>query len=279
MKLQNVLRAVRQADIDFNMIEPGDHLAVAVSGGKDSMLLFLALSVYQRFEGKDFTLCGIHIDMGFKDKENELMRQFADQHHLDLHIVPSQIYEILNLDQNKKEGRIQCSLCSVLKKGTLMDTAKELGCNKVVFGHHGDDAMETILMNMIHGGRIATFSPVQYMSRMDMCIIRPFIYLKEDEIVKACIANNIPHVKPVCPNDGHSERQTMKDLLSKLYKMYPDAHDNFMTALVNRPADQLWKPAPSATTPAGRLNSRVLKHDVRPEKQTEESQEHTDNAV
>ena len=266
MKLQNILRALRQADIDFDMIEPGDKLAVALSGGKDSMLLFLALSVYQRFSENDFSLCAIHVDMGFEEKENELMKQFADQYNLELHIVPSQIFEILNLEQNKKNGRIQCSLCSVLKKGTLLDTAKELGCNKVVFGHHGDDALETLLMNMIHGGRISTFAPVQYMSRMNMCIIRPMIYLKEEEIVKACEQNNIPHVKPVCPNDGHSERQNMKELLDKLYALYPDAHDNFMTALVNRPADQLWKPNPSKTTPAGRMNSRIIQHDERPKK-------------
>lgn len=123
-----------------------------------------------------------------------------------------------------------------------MDTAKNLGCNKVVFGHHGDDAMETILMNMIHGARIATFSPRQYMSRMDMTMIRPLVYLKEEEITAACRQNNIPHVKPVCPNDGHSERAQMKAMLNQVYAAFPQSHDNFMKALANRQGDSLWKP-------------------------------------
>ncbi len=248
MKIQNILRGVRQADEDFHLIEDGDSLAVAVSGGKDSMLLFLTLSVYQKFKNKNFTLCGIHIDMGFNQPQLELMKQFADEHGLDLHIIPTPIFEILNMEKNMKNGRIQCSLCSNLKKGTLMDVAKELGCNKVVFGHHGDDAMETMLMNMIHGGRIATFRPAQYMSRMDMTLIRPFVYLKEEEIIQACRQNQIPSVKPVCPNDGHSERQNMKEMLAKIYDKYPDGHDNFMLALRDRNGDLLWQKADSSAS-------------------------------
>lgn len=243
VKLQNILRAIRLADQDFGLIEPGDSLAVALSGGKDSMLLFLALSVYQKFEGKDFSLCAIHIDLADHTAENRIMEEFAAKYGLDLHIIKTRIYDILNLDQNKKGGRIQCSLCSNLKKGTLMESAKELGCNKVVFGHHGDDAMETILMNMIHGARIASFRPKQYLSRMDLTMIRPLVYLKEEEIIQACRQNQIPHVKPVCSNDGHSERENMKVLLASLYEQYPDAHDNFMRALVNREGDCLWQPA------------------------------------
>lgn len=241
MKLQPILRAIRHADQDYGLIQPGDKLAVALSGGKDSMLLFLALSMYQKFPQKDFSLCAIHVDLGNAQQENHLMEEFAKEHGLNLHIVKTRIYDILEMDQNKKNGKIQCSLCSTLKKGTLMDTAKALGCNKVVFGHHGDDAMETLLMNMIHGSRIATFRPLQYMSRMDMTMIRPFVYLKEEEILQACLQNTIPHVKPVCPNDGHSERATMKALLQDLYDRYPEAHDNFLRALSNREGDQLWE--------------------------------------
>ncbi len=241
MKLQPILRAIRHADEDYGLIAPGDKLALALSGGKDSMLLFLALSIYQKFQGKDFSLCAIHVDLGNTHQENHLMEEFAHQYGLDLHIVKTHIYDILEMEQNKKNGKIQCSLCSTLKKGTLMETAKKLGCNKVVFGHHGDDAMETLLMNMIHGSRMATFRPLQYMSRMDMTMIRPFVYLKEEEIIQACLQNNIPHVKPVCPNDGHSERTHMKALLQSLYTQYPEAHDNFLTALSNRKGDQLWE--------------------------------------
>lgn len=242
MKLQPILKAIRKADQDYTLIEPGDKLAVALSGGKDSMLLFLALSMYQKFEGKDFELCAIHVSLADHPEQDVLMHAFANKHHLNLHIEKTRIYDILNLPENMKDNRIQCSLCSNLKKGVLMETAKNLGCNKVVFGHHGDDAMETLLMNMIHGARISTFAPKQYMSRMNMTMIRPFVYLTEEQIIEACKANQIPSVKPVCPNDGHSERQTMKEMLDGIYQKYPDAHKNFMKALVNRESDNLWKP-------------------------------------
>lgn len=241
MKLQTLLRKIRLADQDFRLIEPGDKLALALSGGKDSMLLWLALSMYQKFKGKDFSLCAIHIDVGFSSKETELMKEFAEKYNLELHIVDTRIFDILNLPENLQGDRISCSLCSTLKKGTLIEEAKKLGCNKVVFGHHADDATETILLNLIHGGRFACFSPSQYMSRTDVTLIRPLVYATEEEIIKACRDNEIPAVKPVCPNDGHSQRQEMKELLNELYAHYPMAKENFQIALTNRKEDRLWQ--------------------------------------
>lgn len=241
MNLQNVLKYIRRADQDFGLIEKGDKIAVALSGGKDSMLLFLALSIYQKFDHTDFELCGIHIDVGFEDFDHEAMTEFAKKYNLDLHIVKTQIFQILQQEKNLgTKGNIQCSLCSTLKKGSLFKTAQELGCNKIALGHHGDDAVETLFLNMIHGGKMATFLPKQYMSRMDMYSIRPLVYMKESEIISACQNNNIPSVRRVCPNDGYTQRQEMKDLLDKIYKAYPSAHDNFFEALVNEDQAQLW---------------------------------------
>lgn len=242
MKLQNILRSIRQADQAFNLIEDGDSIAVALSGGKDSMLLFLALSMYQKFPNKNFSLCGIHVDVGFDEKENELMEEFAQKYNLDLHIENTRIFDILKLEQNTKDGKIQCSLCATLKKGVLFEKAKEYGCSKVAFGHHGDDAVETLLMNMIHGSKIAVFSPKQYMSRMDMYAIRPMVFLHEQEIIDACKANDLQSVRKVCPNDGFTERQEAKDLLGHLYEKYPMAYVNFLTALSNEDQVSLWKP-------------------------------------
>lgn len=240
MKLQPILRQIRRADQDFHLIEPGDRLAIALSGGKDSMLLWLALSMYSKFKGKDFTLCAIHIDVGFSEDERKLMEDFAEKYGLELHVVETGIYKILQMEQNLQGERISCSLCSTLKKGTLIEKAKELGCNKVVFGHHADDAIETVLLNLIHGARFAAFAPKQYMSRTGMTMIRPLVYAREDEIIQTCKANSIPAVKPVCPNDGYSQRQEMKDLLAGLYEKYPMAKDNFLKALTNRQEDRLW---------------------------------------
>ena len=241
MQLQPILKAIRNADRDYGLIQPKDKIAVALSGGKDSMLLFLALSMYQKFDSTDFELVGIHVDVGFEDFEHDKMKEFAAKYNLELHIVKTDIFNILKKEQHVKNGVIQCSLCSTLKKGVLFEKAKELGCNSVALGHHGDDAIETLLLNMIHGSKIATFQPKQYMSRMDMNMIRPLIYLKEDEIIQSAQLNNVPSVKRVCPNDGFTQRQEAKEVLNKLYEKFPEAQDNFLHSLYNHKQVSLWK--------------------------------------
>lgn len=240
MKIQNILRELRKADQDFHLIDDNDSILVGLSGGKDSMLLMVALSAYQKFKGKNFKLIGLHVDVGFENFEHELLLSFAKEHQLDIRIEKTSIYDILKLHPNK-QGKIQCSLCANLKKGVLFEKAKEFDCNKIALGHHGDDAIETLFLNMIHGSKIATFQPKQYMSRMDMYMIRPFVYLKEQEIIQSCLQNQIPSVKRVCPNDGYTQRQDVKDSLERIYKEYPIAHDNFLHALYNSEQVNLWK--------------------------------------
>ncbi len=240
MELKQILGAIRKADQDFGLIEENDKIAVALSGGKDSMLLFVALSIYQKFKDKNFELCGIHVDVGFEDFEHEKMIEFAKQYNLDLIIDKTQIFDILKM--HKKDDKIQCSLCSTLKKGDLFQVAKKNGCNKVAFGHHGDDAVETLFLNMMYGSKVATFQPKQYMNRQDMYLIRPLVYLKEKDIIRACKKNDIPAVRRVCPNDGYTQRQTMKDYLNAFYKKHPQAQQAFITALSNQEQLELWKP-------------------------------------
>lgn len=240
MHLQTILRAIRKADQDFALIQPKDKIAVGLSGGKDSMLLFLALSMYQRFEHCDFALMGIHVDVGFEDFDHQLLKDYCQKHRLNLHIEKTRIFDILQKNKNNQD-KIQCSLCANLKKGVLFDVAKANGCNKIALGHHGDDAIETLFLNMIHGSKIATFKPKQYMSRVNMDMIRPMIYLKEHEIITACQQNDIPSVKRVCPNDGFTQRQDIKEKLFALYEQYPMAHDNFINALSNEGQLSLWQ--------------------------------------
>jgi tRNA(Ile)-lysidine synthase TilS/MesJ len=242
MNIQSALRSIRKADEDFGLIDKGDKICVAVSGGKDSLLLFLALSMYQKFEHTDFELVGIHVDVGFEEFEHEKMKEFAQRYNLDLRIIKTKIFDILKMEKNlSKSGKIQCSLCSKLKKGVLFEEAKKLGCKKIALGHHADDAVETLLMNMIHGSKIATFQPKQYMSRMEMYMIRPLVYMKESQVIALCENNCIDPVRRVCPNDGFTQRQSSKDVLEKLYALYPQAQENFITALSNTDQVSLWQ--------------------------------------
>ena len=140
MKIQPILRAIRNADQDFSMIEDGDRIAVALSGGKDSMLLFLALSIYQKFSKHPFELCAIHVDVGFEDKINQTMIDFAKQYNLELYIEKTKIFEILKQHRTSK-GRLPCSLCSTLKKGVLFERAKEL-CTKYAPSNRADAGLQ-----------------------------------------------------------------------------------------------------------------------------------------
>lgn len=240
MKLQEILKQIRKADNDFDLIQDGDVIAVGVSGGKDSMVLLAALHMYSKFKSKNFKVVGINIMMGFPDMDFSDVIQFCDEIGVPFYQEPSQVYEILKLNPDKK-GRIQCSICSKFKKALVIDAAKKYGCNKVAFGHHSDDAVETLFMNMIHGGKIATFTPKMYLSRTDMNFIRPLIYCYEQDILNALELNEIPYVTSTCPNDKHTEREETKLLLQELYAKYPNARHNFVYMLSNQNQIELWE--------------------------------------
>lgn len=240
MNLQTILRKIRRADHDYHLIEDGDIIGVGVSGGKDSMVLLCALFMYSRFKDKNFRIIGIHTEMGFPDMDFFEVDSFCKELGIPLHHFPSHIYEILKRNP-AKDGTLQCSLCSKFKKATVITAAKELGCTKVAFGHHSDDAVETLFLNMIHGGKIATFLPKMYMSRTDTTFIRPLIYCHESDIQQAQLNNQIPFVQSTCPNDGYTQRQDIKEMLQQLYKDYPMAKGNFIYMLHNQEQVALWE--------------------------------------
>ena len=185
MTMKKVLGCIRKADNDFDMIQNGDKICVGVSGGKDSVLLLYALSIYQKFADVSFEVIGVHIEMGFGNMDFREMDAFMQAKGITCYHEPSDIYEILKLNPNK-EGKIQCSLCSKFKKAAVIEASKKYNCTKVAFAHHSDDAVETLFLNMIYGGKINTFAPKMYMDRTDTHFIRPLIYAYETDIAKAC---------------------------------------------------------------------------------------------
>lgn len=243
MPIKKILAAMRKADQDYGLIEDGDVIGVGLSGGKDSNLLLYSLYLYQFLSAntfnKHFKIIGIHINLNFGEEDFKPIREWFAKYPIEIHEEKSQIADILKL--NLKNNEIQCSLCSKLKKGAVIKTAKELGCNKVAFGHHADDAIETLLMNMIYGGKIATFDPKMHLSTQDIMFIRPFIYSFENDIKKTAIELEIPKIKSGCPNDGYTMRQEAKDMLHALYHKYPHAKENFLLALHNQKQVNLWQ--------------------------------------
>lgn len=228
MKL--VLGCIRKACQDYNLIEDGDKIAVGVSGGKDSLLLLKALNLYKKFSKQDFELCAITVTMGLEPFDLTEIKQLCEDLDIEYKIVPSNIGEVIF---NLREERSPCSLCAKMRKGILYEAVKEMGCNKVAYAHHSDDMIETFLLSLFYEGRLNTFLPKIYLSRTDLTLIRPLIYLDEDYIAKLSKKLQLPVVNNPCPIDGHSKRQYIKDLLTNIQNDIPDAKKLMVKALTN----------------------------------------------
>ena len=241
MAMSTVLGCIKQADIDYNLIQDGDRIAIGISGGKDSMVLALAMSLYQRFSKKDYQIVAIHITMGFDENNFEEVESFFKEKGIEYHVVPSKpmIYEVLkrNLTNN---GKLPCSICSKMKKAAINQAAIKYSCNKVAFAHHVDDAIETLFLNEIYGGRIATFMPSTYLSNTNLTLIRPLIYCREQIIKKTINSSKIPVSESTCPNDKNTEREVIKTMLKDIYKSHPEAKQNFLNMLSNESKMELW---------------------------------------
>lgn len=246
MSMRTILANMLKADYDYDLILDGDKIAVGLSGGKDSTLLLYALLKYQQLAKhklqKNFTVAGIHIDLGFGEEDMTPMFNFFKNQKMDVDIYceKSKVANILNL--YLKNGHIQCSRCSQLKKGAVIKVAKQHCFNKVCFGHHSDDAIETLLLNMLFTGKIATFEPKMYLDREEITFIRPFIYCSENEIINTAKSLNLPRLKSGCPVDGKTKRANIKALLNNLENEYPNAKKNLLKAIHNPKQIKLWLP-------------------------------------
>lgn len=238
--LRTILGLIRRADQRFDFFHEGDKIMLGISGGKDSMLLALAMKQYQKFECANFEIVPAILDLGFPGFDSKPIKKYFKSIGLDLKVINSkEVYQILKIQQ--KDAKIlPCSICSRMKKAAINKAAKELGCNKVAFAHHGDDAVETLFMNEIFGGRIATFQPKMFLERAKIEFIRPLILVHEKEIIRAIKEENVPAFSSHCPNDGNTMRHEMKEMLENIYKKYPSAKDNFFLMMENYEKEQLY---------------------------------------
>ena len=240
--LRGILGAIRQADQKFDFFHEKDRIMLGISGGKDSMVLALAMSKYQQFNCANFEIVPAILDLGFPNFDPKPIQKYLKSIGLDLKVIDSkEVYPILKAQQ-KDSKNLPCSICSRMKKAAINKVAKELGCNKVAFAHHGDDAVETLFMNEIFGGRVATFQPKMYLERSDIEFIRPLILVHEKQIIQCAKEENVPIIPSHCPNDGNTMRKEMKDLLAEIYKKYPCAKQNFFTMMENYKKEQLYYP-------------------------------------
>lgn len=210
-RLQKILSKVRRAVDEYNMISNGDRIAVGVSGGKDSLTLLTALAELRRFYPAKFEVVAISLHMGFPGMSFDGVREYCDKLNVEFVLKQTDIAEIVFDIRNEKSP---CSLCAKMRRGGLNNAAVDLGCNKVALGHHNDDVLETFFLSLFYEGRLNCFSPVTYLSRRDIHVIRPMIYLPEGDIKGFAAGENLPVVYNPCPMDGNSKREDMKKYIA-----------------------------------------------------------------
>lgn len=230
LKLQQVLSYVRKAVDDYHMIEAGDKIAVGISGGKDSLTLLYALNGLKRFYPQPFDIHAVTVDLGFENLRLDEIQALCRELDVEYTIVKTDIAQVIFHDRKEENP---CSLCAKMRKGALNQAIKDAGCNKVAYAHHKDDVVETMLLSLIFEGRFHTFSPVTYLDRMDLTVIRPLMYMNEVDVIGFVNKYKVPVVKSPCPADGHTKREYVKNLLRQLNIENPGVKERMFTAIQN----------------------------------------------
>lgn len=230
MKLQQLYSLVRKAVDDYHMIKDGDKIAVGISGGKDSLTMLYALYGLMRFYPEKFQIHAVTVDLGFGNLNLDEIKKICEDMNIEYTIVKTDIAQIVFEERAETNP---CSLCAKMRKGALNQAIKEAGCNKVAYAHHKDDVVETMMMSLVYEGRIHTFSPVTYLDRMDLTVIRPLIYVNEADVIGFVNKYNVPVVKSPCPADGHTKREYIKKLIQGINLETPGVKERMFTAIKN----------------------------------------------
>lgn len=236
--LQKLLARARKAVEDYDMIQEGDRIGIGVSGGKDSLALLYCLKALQRFYPKKFELVAITISLGNEEFDLQSLIDIYNSQDIQYHIEDTLISKIVFDVRNEKNP---CSLCSNMKRGAIHNAAKRLGCNKVAFAHHRDDVIETLLLSLFYEGRIHTFSPVTYLDRTDITLIRPFIYVEEKMIRSYIEKRGVTPISSGCKVDGKTKRHCTKELIITLMEENKNVKDNLFGA-IQRSGIKGWHP-------------------------------------
>lgn len=228
MKLQQVMSYIRRAADDYHMIDENDRIAIGISGGKDSLTLLYGMHGLKRFYPKKFDIHAVTVDLGFENLNLDKIKNICEELEIPYTIVKTDIADVI-FNQRKEPN--PCSLCAKMRKGALNDAIKAAGCNKVAYAHHKDDVVETMLMSLIYEGRFHTFSPVTYLDRMDLTVIRPLMYMQEADVIGFINKYDIPVVKSPCPADGYTKREYIKQLLRQLNLENPGVKERMFAAI------------------------------------------------
>jgi tRNA 2-thiocytidine biosynthesis protein TtcA len=238
-------RAAARAIAQFDMIDEGDRLLVAVSGGKDSYTMLHLLRRLQRKSPVRFALRVVNVDQGHPGYPADVLRQYMAREAYDFTMVEEDTYSIVT--QKIPAGKTFCSLCSRLRRGILYRMAKELGCNKIALGHHRDDVLQTLFLNLIFAGQLAAMPPRLIADRGRLVVVRPLVYCAEEDIREFAALAGFP-ILPcnLCGSQDGLQRKAMGRLIDKLEQDHPGTKRVMLAALHNaRPShlldQRLWQ--------------------------------------
>lgn len=222
-----------KAVADFGLIEEGDRIAVAVSGGKDSYTMLLLLEELRRRAPIKFEIVAVTVDSGYPGFRTDIIKDFVTSRNIAMHIEKTTHFEIIN--EKRRPGSSYCSICARLKRGVLYGVAGRLGCNKLALGHHSDDFVETLLLNQFFVGSLKAMSARMLADNKEIVVIRPLVYAAEKDIISFSREVSLPVVCCCCPACGVADmqRKRMKRLLDELERDIPNIRSSMLKALSN----------------------------------------------
>ncbi|GAA5525709.1 tRNA-cytidine(32) 2-sulfurtransferase [Microbulbifer aestuariivivens] len=238
-KLQKRLRRnVGRAIADFNMIEDGDKIMVCLSGGKDSYAMLDILLNLQKTAPVSFELVAVNMDQKQPGFPEHILPEYLQSLGVPYHIVEKDTYSVVK--EVVPEGKTTCALCSRLRRGTLYGFAEEIGATKVALGHHKDDIVETLFLNMFYGGRLKAMPPKLRADDGRNIVIRPLAYCRESDLVEFAQQRNFPIIPcNLCGSQENLQRQAIKKMLQDWDRQFPGRTENIFAALTRVSPSQL----------------------------------------
>ena len=232
--MQRLCGLMRKAVQQYEMLSPGDRVLVGVSGGKDSVALTVGLAQLRQYLGFPFEVTAVTLDpqFGGQPVDYSALEALFRQYDVPYEVRRTEIGPVVFEYRKEKNP---CALCAKLRRGSLNTALTERGIHKIALGHHYDDAVETLLMNLLFEGRLGCFQPVTYLDRTGITQIRPLLYCQEADIRRMAAKLCLPVVKNTCPMDGHSRRQEVKELIASLEERYPDLKKKLFGAVQRYP--------------------------------------------
>ena len=227
MKDQELLKYLRRTVQKYSLIGENDRIAVGVSGGKDSLTLLYALARFRDFSPVSYSLAAIAIDPGFS-MDYSAVRAFSESLDVPFFLEKTDIYEIVFGARREKHP---CALCANMRRGALVNAAAREGMNKLALGHHRDDMLSTLLLNLVYEGRFYSYAPATYYEDRGITLIRPLLETPEALIRTVSREQGFPVLTNLCPADRETRREDMNALLSELSRRYPGLRDRLFHAV------------------------------------------------